>query len=278
MFIDKDITAVTLGSFEQYIPINYHEQLLLGEIRATAYYDGLVSDDRLTGVIVSADHSGWLEIIWVSMGERRTDIKAADLMKHLFMTARNKGGYVGAFCEIHFEEKNRANQYFLTLAGMTVKETENNIYELSLGEAKVSELLKKAAAVSEYLPLDDAEDLIPELMNLMEEDGRPVPVPPGINREDYVRSLSLVGTEKGKPVAVVLVGEVSDYLVVELVYSKSPKTLLGLLGTVLIKAKERYPEDQKVLIPIVGQGTKGLVERLLPEARRGRIMEAVIRF
>ena len=103
-------------------------------------------------------------------------------------------------------------------------------------------------------------------------------MPASVNWDEYVQSLSLVGLEKGKTVAVVLVNEIRDYLVVELAYSKSPKVLLGLLGAVLKKAKDRYPEDQKVLIPIVGQGTKGLVDRLLPKAKRGKIMEAVIRF
>ena len=279
MFIDHDITAADLGEYEKYVPINYHEQILLGEIRAIAFYDGVFEEDKLIGVILSADHSGWLEIICVSMGVRKTDVKAADLLKHRFMMARNQGNYVGAFCEVHFEERTRASQYFLTLAGMSVSETNNNIYEIALSDADMTDMLKKAASVCECMTLEEAgESRLFEIANLIAEDERPVPMPASVNWDEYVQSLSLVGLEKGKPVAVVLVNEIRDYLVVELVYSKSPKVLLGLLGAVLKKAKDRYPEDQKVLIPIVGQGTKGLVDRLLPKAKRGKIMEAVIRF
>ncbi len=279
MLSERIIHAGNLDVYKSFIPENYYSQIIAGELHADVFFETKGEEEIISGVTVTADHAGWLEIVWVSINALNANgFRGSDLLKHRIMLAQKNGKYVGAFFELHVDEKDKVKPIFFDMAEMNVHLSKNNIFELSLKDIDLGNLGKTADSYEYAPPGELSEDTLFDLEDLMESDERPVPKEEEINWDDYLQDISIVCMEKGSPVGTVLISEEEDYLVVELVYSKSSKALLGMIDKAVSLAKEKYPDDRKVLIPIVGKGTKGLVERLLPKAKRGEIIEAVIRF
>ena len=113
---------------------------------------------------------------------------------------------------------------------------------------------------------------------MIDEDERPVPSPTFFEWYSYDQNLSLVCLEDEKPVGVLLFSAAKDYLVIELAYSLSSKNLPGMVGVALLKAKELYPADKRVLLPIVGKGAAETIAKIAPGAHRGSLMQAVTWF
>ncbi len=280
MYFAQTIRGGRLRSFDSYIPVNYHHQLMMGELHAHAFYEGEDETGKLVGVTVTADHMGWLEIVWVSMAEEyRRAAYEADLLRHRIGIAQRSGKYIGAFWEIHKDEQTDSLRDVLILAGMTVNEEKNNIYELTVGDAKACGAFQREVSGPECLSVGEASDEVLSLIeDEMETDKRPIPKPYETEWEDYLQDISVVCMEDGAPKGLMLFTEEKDYLVLELAYSKSPKVLLGMIVNVLQRAEGVYPDSQKILVPIVGRGVKEIIERLLPDAKRGDIYQARIRF
>ena len=280
MYFSQAVHGARFMNFADYIPVNYHQQIMLGELHVHAFYEGKNDKGKLVGVTVTADHMGWLEIVWVAMSEEYKRVAhAADLLRHRIGMAKRTGKYVGAFCEIHKDEQTGMHRDVLYLAGMTVNEEKNNIYELTIGEVRACDAFGKAAAGLECMSIEEASyDTLNAAEDEMEMDNRPVPKPYETEWEDFREDISVVCVEGDEPKGVMLFSEAEDYIVLELAYSKSPKVLLNMIISALEKAEGRYDDDQKILIPIVGKGVKEIVEHLLPTARRGTIYQARIRF
>ena len=284
MYSDKIIHNANLKSYNEYIPVNYHEQIKRGELSAVATYEGDPEDDILVGVSVLGSHAGWLEIVWVAMGENyRQDVKAADFVRYVIRRAKKTDNYVGAFCEIHMDENTCMHIDILLLAGMELREAKNNIYEIALSEVEHGGMLIAAAKNADCVFLedideDDYEDLLGTVEEMIDEDERPVPSPPFFMWNSYEQNLSLVCLEDENPVGVLLFSVAKDYLVLELAYSLSPKNMPGMVGAALLKAKELYPPDKKILLPIVGKGAADIIAKLAPGARRGDMIQAVTWF
>ncbi len=69
MYVDKYIQPRMLSEYDQYIPENYRDQILNAELSAIATYEGDADTGKLVGIMVSADHQGWFEIVWVYMSK-----------------------------------------------------------------------------------------------------------------------------------------------------------------------------------------------------------------
>ena len=280
MYVSEVINAFGLKDFTDYIPVNYHSQIELGELDANAVYEANGDERELAGVTVTADHSGWLEIVWVCVNkDMYSVIKAADLLKYLIRKARIDKKYTGAFCEIHKTEETAVHLDILALAGFSVTETKNNIYEIELKD--IPEAMTKAPAPkgSVCISVKEAtDDQLAEIEMMMANDERPIPTPYEIDYYICDKEISMVCIENDDPTGFMYFVPEKDYLVLELAYSASKTALLAMISEVMKKALAKYGSTQKVLIPIVGKSTKDIVTRLIPNAERGDIAQAVVRF
>ena len=280
MYTDQIIHTANLMNYSEEIPVNYHDQIKKGEISAIATFNGEPGSGRLVGTTITASHAGWLEIIWFSMGEGyHEEVQAADYLRYVIRKAEKTGNYIGAFAEIHVDEHTEKIADILTLAGMELKESKNNNYEIAISEITNDGMLIEQAKRSECIFLEDAsEEVIGKLEDKIYDDKRAIPVPSYMEWENYMGDLSVIGLEKGEPIGCLLFTEKKDYLIMELLFSASPKAIPGILGTALIKARELFPGDKKILMPLVGNRSAELVEKLAAGAKRGKIVEAVTWF
>ena len=280
MFKDIMIHSANIMNYQDYIPKNYHEQIIKGELSAIATYDGDKESGNMVGISVTGSHAGWLEIVWLTMGEKYLQaVQTAEFLRYVFRRSRKIRDYVGAFTEIHMDENTSFHKDILILAGMELHEAKNNIYELKLSEVEQEKLLYDAAKKSDCIFLEDASDeLLSELEDAFAEDSRALPVPTYMDWDFYKGDLSVICQQNGKPTGAILVSEVKDYLLVNLVYGTNAMAVPAVLGKALMKAKETYDGDKKILMPLVAKGAVELIEKLAPKAKRGDIMEAVVWF
>ena len=180
MYVDQYIQPRELSEFEKYIPGNYRNQLLKSELSAIATYEGDAEPDKLVGVMVSADHQGWFEIVWIYMSrEYRSADKAAEYLRYRLRQIRKTRKYVGAFCEIHVEEEQSLHRDIMALAGMELMYEKNNIYELSLSQIRHRNTLFHAAEGTKCIPLSSAHKYVLEYIEeQIETDHRPIPFLP----------------------------------------------------------------------------------------------------
>lgn len=280
MYTDIRIHSGNLPEFKEMIPENYVSQILRAELTATATYDGEPEAKRLVGISVTGSHAGWMEIVWVFMGpDYAKPSDGSDFVRYLIRRAETSGEYIGVFAEIHMDEGTEFHRNVLLMSGMEITETKNNIYELSLAEVSHERMLYEAARKSDCIFLNEVpEEFLYMLEDQLEKDERAIPVPVEVDWEEYVQELSLICVENDEPVGALLFTEEKDYLVLMLAYSISAKAMSGMIGTALKRARELYEPGKKLLMPIVGRGSREIVERLAPQAKRGDILQAVTWF
>ena len=276
MYADKVIYGYAISEYEEHIPENYRSQIEMGEIEALAIYRKTGEKKDFLGVTLTADHNGWLEIIWVSIvKELFQDVLAADVLRYRLEKARLSRKYVGAFAELHKEEETSVHADILLLAGFNLTETENNNYEFTLKDLTDVRLIEAAADKINCISVSQAsEEQLYDIETVMERDERPIPAPDEIYWEEYEQDLSVISVEADKVTGLLLFKEEDDYLVLELAYSNSQTALPAMLGTAYRIATGKYKDNKKILVPIVGKGIKEIINKLVPGAKRGKIYEA----
>lgn len=279
MYFDRMITSFELAEFTEYIPVNYHSQITAGELMARAVYSDRDHED-LVGVTVTGDHAGWLEIVWLSLKDKEQPLsRAAKLLRYCINKARLSGRYLGAFLEIHRDEETGIHRDILILAGMEIKDTENNNYEFSLSDIVNSGSLELPGNRVSCVPVAEADEgLLDWIETVMNEDERPIPTPYEMDWEGCERDLSMICLSGDTPAGLLYFVKESDYLVLELAYTRTALALPAMLKEAIRAAGSKYDKDQKVLVPIVGKGTGEIINKMVPGAKRGRITEAVCWF
>ena len=123
------------------------------------------------------------------------------------------------------------------------------------------------------------EDVKSALEDILYEEKSPVPVAFPVPWSKCRQDLSFLYHDKASGSAgLLLVSEMSDTLVFDLLYGKTPVITAALLGHAIKASESLLSPDQKILIPIVLEATRPLVEKLAPAATREELVEAVIRF
>ncbi len=269
-----------LSEYDQYIPENYRDQILNAELSAIATYEGDADTGKLVGIMVSADHQGWFEIVWVYMSkEYRSAVMAAEYLRYRLRRIRNTRMFVGAFCEIQVEEEQALQRDVMTLAGMELMYEKNNIYELKLSQIRHRNTLLHAAEGTECIPLAKANRYVLEYIEeQIESDPRPIPFPSEVDWDVYDADISQICVIDDEPGGVLLFSHAEEYLVLELAYSTSERSLPAMIGSALKYAEETLDPDQKILIPIVGTGVSDILNRMVPDVVRGDTLQAVIWF
>ncbi len=265
------------------VPDNYMDQVRRGELTAVAYYTGEPENGgSLFGISVTGVHAGWLEIVYLYFPEEnRTPEKMYELLsKELTACYKKHGGSLcGAFMELPVEEAYPALREALRMAGMEVWEEKGNVYQFALSELEEKEFLLKAAGEGSVLSLGNTgASALKSLERMMDEDARPVAVSLPVRWKDYSDDLSMVCFEDEKPTGLLLVSEKGGCLVVELAYTASKTALVKLLGGAIRQAELLYPEDQKVLVPIVVKNSAEILARIVPRGRRNGLLEAMLWF
>ncbi len=280
MYNDILIHSANIMNYQEYIPINYHEQIIKGELSAIVTYDGDKDDGNIVGVSVTGSHAGWLEIVWIAAGENyRQDVQVADFIRYVIRRSRKNRDYIGAFTEIHMDEDTSFHNDVLILAGMEIIKAKNNLFELKLSEVDEGNIPGVSEQEVETIFLKDASDAqLNELEDLFYDDSRALPVPAYMDWDVYNESLSVISLNAGKPTGAFLVTEVKDYLLVNLIYGTNPKTVPALINTAFFKAKEMYGGEKKILMPLVERRAADIVKKIVPDVHRGDIMQAVVWF
>lgn len=280
MYVDRYIRPEMFGDYAAYIPKNYHSQIMNGELSVIATYYGTTDSDRLVGIMVWASHKGWFEIVWVHMSrEYRAEVKSADYLRYILRQVRKTRKYIGAFCEVQTEEERTLHRDVMALAGMELLYEKNNIYEMKLSQIRHKNTLFHAAKQTECIPLADADDDILEFIeDQIASDPRPIPFPEDVDWEDYDADLSRICVIDDEPAGLLLFSHAAEYVVLELAYSTSERSLPAMAGSALQYAEENFEPDQKILIPIVGTGVSDILNRMVPDVVRGDTLQAVIWF
>lgn len=280
MYVDRYIQPGKLSDYVKFIPKNYHAQIINGELSVVATYDGNSESDEPIGVMVSADHQKWFEIVWVYMcKEYRTEVKSAEYLRYCLRRIARTRKYIGAFCEVQVEEEKALHSNVMALAGMELLYEKNNIYEMRLSQIKHRHTLLHAAEETECIPLSDAdEDILDFIEDQIASDKRPIPFPSDVNWESYDDELSRICVIDDEPAGLLLFSHAAEYLVLELAYSISEKALPAMIGSALKYAESNYMPDQKILIPVVGTGISDILNRMVPDVTRGDALQAVMWF
>ena len=283
MLYDSPIEETNIDIYEGVIPEEYIDKIRDEKLFAAAVYDG----DDFFGIYLTDIQAGWLEIVWAYIDDPdKETVEKAAFFRHLIGQEKKKRGedLKGAFIEFYEDEawKDLSDAMdVLSLAGFTLRLGEDNCYEFALSDVKSRKTLQKAAEKIKCMPLSEAQEKIwitEKMEEIMLSDDRPVPVPAFIYWEDYLQDLSFISILGGEPCGAVLVTQEKDYLVVELAYTANPVVLPALLWNALEKAEEKYGSEKRVLVPVVVNKTADIVEHMVPDAKRGKLINGFMWF
>ena len=283
MYISKKIPKSELDQYEGIIPETYMTQLRLNKFYAGVLSDVFRTEEVRLAVFVTYFIDGWLELVWIGYCEQDVlPIVKAYIIESIVMSEkkRYKKDIKGVFFEIHEEEVGDVDLFrqALMMCGFSLRETLGNVYELTLGmvQKKEQAFLAKAAKSMKCIQASSADDGIRQkLGDMVENDSRPVPVGMYINWDEYLLEDSLICIRDGNPCGVLLFSKKEDHLVMDCAYVTDKMALSSMLGWAYFALKKKYGDEQKVVIPIVIEKTGLLVEKLVPDAIRGKRLEFV---
>ena len=280
---DSRISSGAIADYGELIPDNYVSQIKNGSLKATAYY----REEAFFGVSITGVHDGWMEIVWFAFSDPHpTREDATHLLAHIVNKAREENAYHGVFSELHMvPEEGTLDLVFsmreiLSSIGFKTMVRKNNLYECRMKDVIDDRTLFAAAKKVSCVPLlfltDREKD---EIENIIYEDTGSVPVALPIPWSSYRQDLSYVHYDADKKsLGILFVSQVGDTMVMDLLYGKNPMVSAAILGTAIQMAREDLSPDQKLLVPIVLEATRPIVEKLAPTATREDLLEAYIHF
>ena len=280
-FEKKRLSKTAFSSFSKHLPENYWGQLNNGSLKADAYYDKSAKEETLAAVTITGSHDGWRELVWVSVEEAyMEEEKIKSIIESVIEDTRAQEDYVGVFLEMHVVEQTPEMQKILEAAGLTVYIADDNMYEFSFSELCIQDsfyaIADKIPCLSVNLSSEKAKESIE---NTLMSETNPIPVAIPVPWTTFRDDLSFICEGSGKnDSGLLLVSQKGQSLVVELMYGQDPKIVAALLGSVCKKAKEMLDPSQNILVPIVNESTRPLVQKLAPSAARGKIAETLIWF
>ena len=286
MYINRKIARKDLKDYENVIPPTYMEQLRANKFYAGEILDVVDGKEAEEAIFITYFIDGWLELVWVSyINSDMLPIVRANLLRYLVMSEKQRYGdrLKGAFFETHIEELKDQDQFrqSLIMCGFEAKETVDNIYELSLDQVKENEqkFLAKAAKMMKCITVSSADDdLKDKIDQMMQEDSRPVPIGMYVNWSDFSAEDSLICMKDDNVCGVLLLSKNSDYIVMDCAYVTDKMALSSMVGWAYFRLMKKYGPTQKMLIPAVLEKTGMIVEKIAPEAMRGKMIEGIMHF
>ena len=112
------------------------------------------------------------------------------------------------------------------------------------------------------------------------KDRRPVPLPPEAEWEQYEPEISFLCLkgEKRHVCGGLFFTEREGYLIAQMGYASDPFALPALIWNACTKAIKRYGPDTRILIPMVSDRYENMIRGVVPKAKRGEVINAVMRF
>ena len=281
MYYNQRISVFDLEDHKDAIPDNYLRQIRTGELFAGQVFDLVGDEKRDAAVYVIGHHRQWMELSWVHFGDADAlPVVKADLIRYIIRIERAQADsdLKGVFFELHSDEVEDPDElrHILMMAGLYCRESMDYIYSFTLDQVKEREFLAKASGAMECITLKDADDkLLDELDNRIQCDDRPTPVGLFVDWDDYTAEDSVICVKNGRPRGALLLSMKNDCVVIECAYVADRMALSAMLGNVLPGLEEKYGPWQQMLVPVVLRKTAEIVERLVPDAKRGRIIEGI---
>lgn len=282
MYRSKSIDISNISEYSGVIPEKYHKQIRLGDLRCGEISGPEGDMEHAAMLYVISCRAGWMEIVWLEFPDReKSDPYYAGLVRSMIQNERYRWGkpLKGVYSEFYPYGKFRPERILdvLTLAGMESYITKSCLYEFSIRDVTGTELLLKAAKRMKFVRLLDADlKILDKLDEMMLDDTRPLPLPPFVNWDIYMQEESLISMNEESPSGFLLLSQHEDAFVIDCAYVTDKTILAGLLGSAYASIKEKYGEEQKILVPVVVDRTAAIVERLVPNAEREDVMEAVL--
>ncbi|MCR5099224.1 MAG: hypothetical protein K6B14_09780 [Lachnospiraceae bacterium] len=270
------LNPMAISEYEELIPQNYVSQIKNASLTVKTYHD----NDRFLGLSITGVHSGWMELVWISPAPGVTPDEIRGLLALIIDRAQEEKKYKGFFAELHMVEVTGQMEELLRACGLQTVHVKNNLYEFTYRDVVLFDKLELATQRHPCTPVGQApEDVKTAIEDVLYEEKTPVPVAFPVPWSKCRQDLSLVHyDQKITDTGLLLVSEMSDTLIIDLLYGKNPVVAAALLGNAIVVAKDILSPDQKILVPIVMEATRPLVERIAPTATREDLVEAFMKF
>ncbi len=284
MLQNKRIEKKELPDYENQIPDAYMDLLKTGKLYAGLIYHAAGGEEIPEAVYITYSLEDWQVLVWLKyFREKVLPMERARLLRYLLRTEnlRNQNRLKGAFLEIHIDELEDPDEfrYSLMMSGFECRVTYDNLYEFSLEQVKEKEFLKKAAKSLTCRAVSAADPaLLVACESMVQKDDRPVPVDLYLNWNDYISEDSLICVNAGEPCGMLLFSRKGEYLVIACAYTAHKTALAAMLGNAFLRLEKKYGPGQKILVPVVLNRTGMIVERMVPGAVRGKMLEGVYWF
>lgn len=280
-YLDVYVSPKRISEFSDYIPENYVSQIIDGGLTVTATYIDSETPDNFVGAYITGVHEKWVELVWLSTHKKYKEDyeRIISFARHIIAESYNAGRYHGIFSEMHIPEELMISTV-LKDAGMSVYLENNNNYEFVLSDIVREPSIMSAAEKLSCTPLMDAgDDIRSYLKNSVINDERMIPVALPIPWDDYMQDISILhANQKKNTTGMFLFSKVGDTVVFDLAYTSNAVIMASLIGNAIKIADKTFAPDQKFLVPIVSEATRPLIERLVPNAHRDEILQAVLWF
>lgn len=275
------VRKIELEQFEKYsnfLPEAYMGQLLQGTLYADAFLD---EEMKLVAVVIYGVHFRWKELVWIAMEEHhRNDDSVSAVLAHLVMQSKKQSYVDGIFMELNDGSGMQHLKRVFDRIGVNTYNQKNNIYEFTLKDVKTDKSMISASRKMICVPIDylskSEKRKIEQLINTSDT---PVPVRVPIQWNSYRGDLSYAYLDKeAKTAGLVLLSEAGNSFVIELLYASNSVIVAALLGSILGNTKGVIPADKQIVVPIVTESTRHLVKKLVPNAKRGDGIQAIVWF
>lgn len=274
----RGITSEDYEKYSEYLPEYYVTQLVIDSLYADVYTD---EEDGMTAVVIYAIHRIWKELVWISIDEEHRDNDTVtSLISHIVKEAVESGLFGGLFMELHMDSKATYPEDVFNSIGVSTYRQKNNVYEFVFSDIvpdkAINAATRKASCVSVDF-LDDWEKA--QIEEIIRANSQPVPIGFPIDWDYYRGDLSFAYVNAEYNTAgLMLVSEIGDSLVLELLYGTNSIIVAALLGTAIQNGGGYLPDDKKIVVAIINESTSSLIRRLVPNAKRGEIVQAVTWF
>jgi len=280
-YLDVYISPKRISEFSDYIPENYISQIIDGGLTVTATYIDSETPENFVGTYITGIHEKWVELVWLSTHKKYKEDyeRIISFARHIIAESYNAGRYHGIFSEMHIPEELMISTV-LKDAGMSVYLENNNNYEFVLSDIVREPSIMSAAEKLSCTPLIAAgDDIKAFLEKSVTNDERMIPVSLPIPWNEYLQEISLIhANEKKNTSGMFLFSKIGDTVVFDLAYTSNAVIMASLIGNAIKIADSIFDPGQKILVPIVSEATRPLIERLVPKAHRDELLEAILWF
>ncbi len=276
----KEIHSFDLYEYEDLIPVRYTDAVRLGKLSAYAFYDNTISSETLMGISLENRNTDWVEMVFMNFTEAyRKDPVIADILMEQCQNAKAERRFTGLYMELTDEEERKLYRPGLLMAGMELRDTKSNVFTFHTDAIQNSDILKKSAKDTEAIALSDIDPKDrTEAEMLIRTDPRSIPFPQLVNWQVYDQELSFVLKKDDTVSGMFLCSRIGESVNIDLAYTRSSVMTPALFGHALILSETLLSPDTEILAATVVPQSRNVIGKMIPEAKRDEITEAVFWF